>query len=210
MEYIIQLEPETIEAMKLGEPIQSDVPSDIGPVRAYRVIIGDGILPRELPSPEPSEDADSPSRAEPTAAPPDNTAPPAEAATPRTFQPPGQPTPPPAEASDPEPPSASSGDSPPALPPNPDADSSRQQQTAFLTPRGAAPATNEGTPESGKDTDNQSESSPRPWWLLTVTALALAGSLTGNVYLFWILREAHARYRKLAAIFTPGRSSVEQ
>jgi hypothetical protein len=51
MEYIIQLDRQTLEALRAGEPVQSDIPPGIGEIRSYRIVVGDTKLPRES-SPE--------------------------------------------------------------------------------------------------------------------------------------------------------------
>lgn len=51
MEYIIQLDPQTLEALKSGEPIQSDIPPGAGDVRSYKIVIGTEQLPRTSPFP---------------------------------------------------------------------------------------------------------------------------------------------------------------
>ena len=49
MEYIIQLDPQTLEALRAGEAIQSDIPPAAGEVRSYRIVLGNRKLPRETP-----------------------------------------------------------------------------------------------------------------------------------------------------------------
>lgn len=56
MEYIIQLDPATLESLRDGQVIQSDVPARAGDVRAYRIMVGKETLPKETP-PEPKEPA---------------------------------------------------------------------------------------------------------------------------------------------------------
>jgi hypothetical protein len=61
MEYIIQLDPQSLEALRAGQPIESDVPPAAGEVRAYRIIVGTEKLPHdrpaEKPKPPPAEPA---------------------------------------------------------------------------------------------------------------------------------------------------------
>ena len=40
MEYIIQIEPQTLEALRAGEAIRSDVPAEAGDIRSYRIEVG--------------------------------------------------------------------------------------------------------------------------------------------------------------------------
>ncbi len=50
MQYIIQLDPQTVEALQAGQPIQSDIPPAAGnDIRSYRIIVGKGKLPRDPP-----------------------------------------------------------------------------------------------------------------------------------------------------------------
>jgi hypothetical protein len=57
MEYIIQLDPQSLDALRAGQPIQSDVPPAAGEVRSYRIIVGTEKLrcdvPPEKPKPPP-------------------------------------------------------------------------------------------------------------------------------------------------------------
>ena len=49
MEYTIQIEPGTLESMKAGVMIESDVPPEVRDIRTYRVVVGTEPLPRKLP-----------------------------------------------------------------------------------------------------------------------------------------------------------------
>jgi hypothetical protein len=53
-EYIIQLGPHDLDALRRGRPVQSDIPPSAGEVRSYRIIVGSGSLPREAPPPRPA------------------------------------------------------------------------------------------------------------------------------------------------------------
>jgi hypothetical protein len=50
-EYIIQLGPHELDALRRGRPFESDVPRSAGEVRAYRIVVGTAILPHEAPPP---------------------------------------------------------------------------------------------------------------------------------------------------------------
>ena len=50
-EYIIQLNPYELDALRRGRPLQNDVPRNAGEVRAYRIVVGNEILPRVAPLP---------------------------------------------------------------------------------------------------------------------------------------------------------------
>jgi hypothetical protein len=49
MQYIIQLDPQTLEILRAGEAIESDIPPSAGEIRSYRLIVGKKPLPRETP-----------------------------------------------------------------------------------------------------------------------------------------------------------------
>ena len=53
MEYIIQLDSQTLEALRAGEDIRSEILPGAGEVRGYRIIVGGKKPPRETP-PAPS------------------------------------------------------------------------------------------------------------------------------------------------------------
>jgi hypothetical protein len=57
MMYIIQLDPQTLEALRAGQPIESDIPAVAGEVRSYRIVVGQARLPREAPPSKPSPPA---------------------------------------------------------------------------------------------------------------------------------------------------------
>jgi hypothetical protein len=55
MEYIIQLDPPTLETLRAGQAVQSDIPPTAGDIRSYRIVVGKQQLPRETP-PEPKHE----------------------------------------------------------------------------------------------------------------------------------------------------------
>jgi len=57
IEYIIQVTPEELQDLDLGDVIAaSDVPSNLPPIASYRIVVGRSVLPRELPD-QPPENA---------------------------------------------------------------------------------------------------------------------------------------------------------
>ena len=65
MTYIIQLDPQTLETLRAGQPIESDIPPSAGEIRFFRVVVGTAKLPRETPAapalmPKPAEHAETP------------------------------------------------------------------------------------------------------------------------------------------------------
>ena len=67
MEYIIQLDPQTLETLRAGVPIESDIPPAAGDVRSYRIMVGKEKLPRDVPpaSPPVAKPSPEPKPAEP-------------------------------------------------------------------------------------------------------------------------------------------------
>ncbi len=51
MQYIIQLDPQNLDALRDGQAIESDVPSAAGQVRSYRIVVGRKKLPQDTPPP---------------------------------------------------------------------------------------------------------------------------------------------------------------
>ncbi len=78
LEYIIQIEPSLLDALRDGQPITSEIPAGLKGVRRYKIVVGKAQLPRtDLPAPPgstPSGPAalaqDSPGTPPPTASPP--------------------------------------------------------------------------------------------------------------------------------------------
>ncbi|MFW6124965.1 MAG: hypothetical protein ACOC46_02350 [Pirellulales bacterium] len=193
MEYIIQIDPATLDALKAGEAVQSDVPGSIGRVRTYRVIVGSGGgLPREQPPAEPQ--TFTPPRGEVSELKRSADASPSSDDTPPEFD-------------------EEAAESPPAPPAERQATFRTQPAPADTQTARQETTSHSNTPQRLAGTGGESDSphrtaagdrGDRPWWALMLTLAALAGSLTGNVYLFWILRQAHRRYRNLAAMQDAG------
>ena len=61
MQYIIELDPQTLEALRAGQALESDIPPGAGDVHSYRIVVGAKKLPREQPpapkviTPEPAK-----------------------------------------------------------------------------------------------------------------------------------------------------------
>ena len=51
MEYIIQLQPQDLEALRDGQPLCSDIPPAAGNVRSYRMVVDSKPLPRDEAAP---------------------------------------------------------------------------------------------------------------------------------------------------------------
>ncbi len=54
MEYIIQLDPAAIEALRDGQALRSEIPAAAGEIRAYRIVMGRGRLRQDMPPPKPA------------------------------------------------------------------------------------------------------------------------------------------------------------
>ena len=57
LEYIIQLEPETVNALMSGETISSEIPSDVYGVRKFRIQVGNEALPQDAGNFNPADAA---------------------------------------------------------------------------------------------------------------------------------------------------------
>ena len=176
MLYIIQIEPELLEVLRSGEPIQSDFPSSVKDVRAFRIVVGTAELPRQLP--------------------PEQSDPPAATADP----PPPDPFLPGAAAETNRPPGAESPGTPNVIQPPPDSKRIDAQQAGYLQ-RPSAQRDGESKSPSDRDPAQkrfEQEPPAKPWGALTVTLFTLFGSLGANFYLGWITYNTRSRYRSLA------------
>jgi hypothetical protein len=189
LEYIIQIEPDMLEAIASGEPIRSDLPSYVRDVRAYQIVVGTGELPRELPP----EQIDSPGWEEAGSGQP---------ASDRLLPPPASPSGMPNLSAE-LPPLRQPGAQPPAYPELfQEAEDSQQidaQQTTYVEPPASAPGDQPMSPSEQRPALEQSQSRApsKPWAPLIVALLTLCGSLAGNVYLGWITWDTRSRYRAM-------------
>jgi len=165
VEYIIQLDPQSLEALKSGEPIQSDVLPGAGDVRSYKIILGTEKPPRISP-PATSPQSRSAKNAEREAAPstkfPDGTTPDRKSPFPRTLMP------------------------DPAVKPL-TAHSAAYNESADGSAKSEASPQNQ--PQAKK------EEPAKPWMPLILVSLGLFASLGGNVYLTWIFADLRRRCR---------------
>jgi hypothetical protein len=53
MEYVIELNAASIEALRDGQTLDSAIPADAGEIRAFRIVMGQGRPKRETPLPKP-------------------------------------------------------------------------------------------------------------------------------------------------------------
>ena len=189
MEYIIQIEPQLLETLKSGEPIQSDVPSYVKDVRSYRIVVGTAKLPRQLPPAE----VDSPAAA--TAA---KNPPPADPFLPPPASPSMWP-----DLSGSPPPLRQQGAEPPATPnlfePTPESKRIDAQEAGYQEKPSAAPQVESKSPseQPSEREESQPGATAKPWMPLIVALFTLFGSLGANFYLGWITWNARSRYRAL-------------
>ena len=184
MEYIIQLGPQDLEAMRRGEPLGSDIPPAAGDVRSYRVIFGTGPLKKEPPPAgkiplKPSASETKASIKSPPASPsmpsPLSPDPVAKKMTDAMLLPPPSPM---ASHTETMLQPSSSGEKP-----------KLGQPAIFEEPKGRSdPSTN------APNRTAPGEHSDRPWMPLTVTLLGLFASLGANVFLGWVAWGFRQRY----------------
>ncbi len=172
-EYIIQIEPGTLQALNPGEEMESYIPAearDIHP-RLIRVVIGNRKLPKEIPA----------KAAGPGGAGREG---PAGTAPAKGTAPAGPALDLPAAL-----PGAKAGSiSPAPFPPDPNA-----KPAVYIEPSGGSKAQPQPAAEStaaheaAHDAPHEAE---KPWLLFWGLLLGLAASLAGNVYIGWVFWDA--------------------
>ena len=208
VQYILQIDPQVIEALRAGFAAESDVPPEVKDVRSFQLRIGKGgTLPRELPaapaaamSPVGGARGDEPLAkgasvpAMPDPAGPKRFTPPEPLATKDSKLPGGFPTPPP--------------EAPPRLLPNletkpvpdkpakPGESPQRAKQATFVGEESLQRPHLPGPPPGEGSKDSAAEGK-KPWMPLTLALVGLFGSLSGNVYLGWLFWETRQRYRSV-------------
>ena len=187
-EYIIQIEPGTLESLRPGEQMESVIPPDARDIhpRKIRVVIDTKQLPKLVPA----KPADAP------VAVPAGTPSPAAAPAPRSVFGPFQAyRPGTKDVRSPLP-------QPSILPNNPSIRPIAEQPAGYVEPL-AGGAKHES--QSPADT-SASQESGKPWLLLWAIVLGMSASLVGNAYLGWICWEARAHCRQLIGHAAPGGS----
>jgi hypothetical protein len=196
VQYLIQIGPETLESLKAGQAIESDIPPTVKDIRGYRITVGNKQLPREVVT----SDTQSPtgpsnfgfSRAAPSS--PMGTAPmsgPPMGSAPIAGTPPG------AYAWPSSPSPAPFTPMPQTLSSEPPGKPLAERQASFLEATPPAPPKAEGKATTAVTVEPAPPTSSHAWTYLTGSLVALSGSLAWNGYLLWMLREARRRYRKL-------------
>ena len=167
MEYIIQLDPQNLDALKAGEAIQSDVHPSAGDVRSYKIIVGTKIPPRISPpatSTESSQKVPGHTQTPPSKNISEPTTPDQITPLPRTFS------------------------------PDPAKKPLTAQSAAFVDQTGNSTKP-EATAQEQSDTKKIEPE--KPWMPLILISLGLFASLGGNAYLIWIFADLRRRYRAL-------------
>jgi len=185
LQYLIQIEPEMLETLKGGEPIESDIPTRVRDIRGYRITVGKGPLPKEEPP------AEAPGAPGPSTAAAKVPADPFFGSRVAPFSQPAGPLAAAPAATEPAP-VPGLAPMPRTLAPDPSVRPLAEQPAAFVQSSG------EVTSGAGEKTAVEaSPESSRPWWYFAFALAALGGSMTWNAYLLALLREARRRYRGL-------------
>lgn len=224
MQYLIQLDPLTVEVLRTGQAIESYIPPQVKDVRGFQIGIGTGKLPRIDPpttalanGPKSTEFAGSTTKAGSgrpqslggfgSSGPAFSASRSSRSESPVTATPPGSKA---APWEIEKPSGAGKDDSPRPLPANLSTRPFSGDAGQKPTPGRASAATFEqwtGGKEGADNKENpakvgtQASAAPgdsipaRPWTALTLALAGLFGSLGGNVYLGWLLVETRRRYR---------------
>jgi hypothetical protein len=197
IEYIIQIEPQTLESLKNGQDLQSDLPP-LNEIRSYRITVGSERLPHEGEPPPAPRPASTAPAIETSAK-----APPAVKASPPTAKA--------ADGPDLAQPQKISTELPAAAHPMPwvteGAPAGRdpwvKQAGGSLPPSssaaGAAPAAAAASQTPAPPHVESEGEVKKPWWALTATLLGLFTSFGLNLYLGLIAWDLRARYRNVVA-----------
>jgi len=177
VEYIIQIEPHMLETLEGGQEIASDIPPSVRGVRSYRIMVGTGDPPRELP-PQPPELPAGPI-VDPFALPAGSA--------------PGSPAPGPSDRmlSSESPSDFNPEDVPRTLPANNSGRPLTGQAANYLEQGVAGP-----NAEEPPAADAAPNADP-PWMPLTLAVAGMFGSTGGMLYLGWIAWDYRRRYRGL-------------
>ena len=195
VQYLIQIDPGLLESRGPGESLESYIPPRVQDVRAVRILVGTGPLPRELPAKpaaEPEDESWSPTQPKPR---PD---PPAPASDPPLSSPATDPfaanpissTPPPPSTFFPSPNGRPIGTQP--------AGHEEPLEAATTEPESTAAEKSRLEEEPRKARQPADETDPgKPWWPLTLAFFGLFASLGVNGFLLWIVADFRSRYRAL-------------
>ena len=173
VQYLIQIDPGLLDSRGPGESLESCIPPQVQDVRAVRILVGTGPLPRELPA-KPAAESEDPFAANPipyTPPPPSTFFPPPDV-RPIGTQPAGHEEPLEAATTEPKSPLR------------------EPKSTAAETPR------LEEEPRKARQPADETDPG-KPWWPLTFAFFGLFASLGVNGFLLWIVADFRTRYRAL-------------
>lgn len=200
-EYIIQLDPQSLEALKAGVPIESDILPGAGDVRSFKFYLGDE-KPRRIASTKPAQTRQA-NAAYSERTPQSNPFDSADGSAGKlpnqqSLELPGRQAgrlPSQQTAAMPDRPETESQKDPlpRALGPDPTA-KALTAQAGFNEPANSARSEPAAQPRSQANR----EEAGKPWMPLVLVSLALFASLGGNAYLGWLFADLRGRYKKLS------------
>jgi hypothetical protein len=185
MEYIIQIEPHSLQSFQEGREIICDIPPDLKGIRSYRLRVGTAPLPREAPPVQEEPD-------EPTAA---------DAPAEKENDPFPVPSWPPDSSSGGASalwPSTSPGDAPRPFEPASTAGPVPERQAVYNQPESQG-----DSPVPASESGDTSES--KPWLPFTLALAAFFGAFGGMLYTGWIAWDYRRRYQTLLEKTLDGR-----
>ncbi len=172
-EYIIQLDAQSLEALKNGSPLQSDVPRKAGEVRSFRLVVNNAPLPQEdLSVKKAKDDTQKESASSETTD---------EKKAGSLLTPPTLDQTKPSNAK--------------PLP----ADPAVYQQTDSSAKTPTEATQEKSKPSSELANEKPGAETAKPWLPLTLVTFGFFLSLGGNVYLGWLFAELRKRYREAIA-----------
>lgn len=174
MEYIIQIEPHSLQSFQEGQEIICDIPPNLKGIRSYRLRVGTAPLPREEP-PAP-EEAEEPAAIETPGEVPSG-----------PFEIPNWPSEP-APSPWPSPPAA---DEPRPLEPAAGASDVPEKLAVYTEPGPSAEL-----PAPASEPAAESEDA-KPWLPFTLALAGCFGALGGMLYTGWIAWDYRRRYQIL-------------
>lgn len=216
MEYLIQIEPYSLDSLRAGTAIESDIPPSVKDIRSFTITVGTKTLP-QLPAPATAAAA-APLLNAPTLPPTDARSapklPPAPDMSPLPL--PKRMEEKPADQKPADKATSSTlwqtnpstrqepSTGPMSLLPESSSRPLAEQHAAYLQPTASpppvSPSHSSSQPQSLQPQSQQApaESQPGSWFYPFVFAMvALAGSVSWNGFLVWSLGEARRRYREL-------------
>jgi hypothetical protein len=191
VEYIIQIAPHELEVFKQDKSIEGDIPSHLRDIRAYRIVVGNNVLPRQDP-PKASPAAAATAKTPTSPAWPDNnsTSPSGQSKGKTAAYNPFAALIPPWDKY----PVGQSPSDPSKRPGEPESAAAKKtnvdSKTEDKSPKVERLPSREPSREAPKET-------PKSSGPFTIVMVVLLGSLGGNLYMGWITWETRARYHAL-------------